>query len=88
MASLTVTDDGPGVPEADRERVFERFTRLDESRARGTDDSGAGLGLAIVRSIVTNFGGTITLEDAAHDGAGTQGLAAVVRLPLVPPSAH
>ena len=88
VASLTVTDDGPGVPEADRERVFERFTRLDESRARGTDDSGAGLGLAIVRSIVTNFGGTITLEDAAHDGAGTQGLAAVVRLPLVPPFAH
>ena len=86
VARLTVTDDGPGVKEADRERVFERFTRLDEARARGTDDSGAGLGLAIVRSIVTSFGGTITLDFAARDGDAGQGLAAVVRLPLVAPT--
>src|SRR5690606_11781525 len=57
-AVLTVTDDGPGIPVVDRERVFERFVRLDPARARlratdevgGTPDSGgAGLGLAIVR---------------------------------------
>ena len=77
VARLTVTDDGPGVKEADRERVFERFTRLDEARARGTDDSGAGLGLAIVRSIVTSFGGTITLDVAAASWRSP---------PAVPPS--
>lgn len=46
-AEVSVTDDGPEVPEADRERVFTRFTRLDEGRSR--DEGGAGLGLAIVR---------------------------------------
>ena len=46
---LTVDDDGAGVPDGERERVFERFVRLDEARAR--DDGGSGLGLAIVREI-------------------------------------
>ncbi|MET8117849.1 ATP-binding protein [Micromonospora sp. NPDC005189] len=59
---VTVTDDGPGVPPADRERVFDRFTRLDDGRAR--DDGGAGLGLAIVRELVRRAGGSITLTDA------------------------
>ncbi|MHB1928717.1 MAG: sensor histidine kinase [Acidimicrobiales bacterium] len=54
---LTVSDDGPGVPAADRERVFERFTRLDD--ARTGDGGGAGLGLAIVREIVDRHGGTV-----------------------------
>ncbi len=61
-----VADDGPGIPAADRERVFERFTRLDESRSRGR--GGAGLGLAIVRQIVEAHGGTITVADQ-HPGA-------------------
>ncbi|MEU9837360.1 HAMP domain-containing sensor histidine kinase [Streptosporangium sp. NPDC048047] len=73
-AVLTVTDDGPGIPEADRERVFDRFTRLDSARSR--DHGGAGLGLAIVRETVHAHGGAVTLEDAAP------GLRAVVRLPL------
>jgi signal transduction histidine kinase len=52
---LTVDDDGSGVPEDQRERVFERFVRLDEARAR--DDGGSGLGLAIVREISRAHGG-------------------------------
>ena len=60
---LTVVDDGPGIPEADRERVFDRFTRLDDARTR--DGGGAGLGLAIVRELVRRQGGTVVLRDAA-----------------------
>ncbi|MEU6724948.1 ATP-binding protein [Nonomuraea wenchangensis] len=71
---LTVTDDGPGIPEQDRERVFNRFTRLDSGRSR--DEGGTGLGLAIVRETVRAHGGTVVLEDAAP------GLRAVVRLPV------
>lgn len=74
VAELTVTDDGPGIPPEDRERVFDRFTRLDDARSR--DDGGAGLGLAIVRTTVEAHGGTVHLEDASP------GLRAVVRLPL------
>ena len=71
---VTVTDDGPGIPAADRERVFDRFTRLDDARAR--DAGGAGLGLAIVRELVRRHGGTVRLTDA-HPGPG---LRAEVRL--------
>ncbi|WP_298332091.1 ATP-binding protein [Haloactinopolyspora sp.] len=60
--TLMVTDDGPGVPQADRERIFERFTRLDDARDR--DAGGAGLGLAIAGEIVSAHGGTLTVEDA------------------------
>ncbi|GAA0944432.1 sensor histidine kinase [Nonomuraea longicatena] len=59
---LTVTDDGPGIPAEDRERVFDRFTRLDSGRSR--DEGGAGLGLAIVRETVKAHGGRVHLEDA------------------------
>ncbi|WP_230394783.1 ATP-binding protein [Plantactinospora alkalitolerans] len=70
---ITVTDDGPGIPAEDRDRVFDRFTRLDDARAR--DAGGAGLGLAIVRQLVRRQGGTVTLSDAAP------GLRVEVRLP-------
>lgn len=66
-AVLQVTDDGSGIPPADRDRVFERFVRLDDSRAR--DDGGAGLGLAIARDIATRHGGTLTIGDAPGGGA-------------------
>ncbi|MFD6416671.1 ATP-binding protein [Streptomyces sp. NPDC060194] len=64
---LAVTDDGPGVPVADRERVFERFVRLDDARAR--DDGGAGLGLAIARDIAVRHGGTLALDAPPSGGA-------------------
>ncbi|PZG26791.1 two-component sensor histidine kinase [Spongiactinospora gelatinilytica] len=81
-ALLTVTDDGPGIPDADRERVFDRFTRLDTARSR--DEGGAGLGLAIVRETVRAHGGSVHLESAggSEDDEEGQGLRAVVRLPL------
>ena len=72
---LTVRDDGPGVAEPDRERVFERFTRLDDARAR--DLGGSGLGLPIVRELVRRAGGEVSLTDADPPWR----LAAVIRLP-------
>lgn len=75
-AVLTVDDDGHGVPEADRARVFERFVRLDEGRAR--DVGGSGLGLAIVDAVVRGHGGTVTVSAAPAGGARF-----TVRLPVV-----
>ncbi len=66
-ALLEVADDGDGVPAAERERVFERFVRLDEARAR--DDGGAGLGLAIARDVAVRHGGTLGVREAAGGGA-------------------
>lgn len=74
-AVLSVEDDGNGVPPEDRERIFERFVRLDESRTR--DAGGSGLGLAIVDKIVRGFGGTVTVGESRAGGA-----AFVVSLPL------
>ncbi|MFF0009880.1 sensor histidine kinase [Streptomyces sp. NPDC005374] len=66
-AVVEVADDGDGVPPADLERIFERFVRLDEARAR--DDGGAGLGLAIARDVAARHGGTLTVRDAPTGGA-------------------
>ena len=65
--TLVVDDDGSGVPEADRERIFERFVRLDE--ARTCDAGGAGLGLAVVRDVVAGLGGEVVVGDAPAGGA-------------------
>ncbi|MGW7205473.1 sensor histidine kinase [Streptomyces sp. NPDC054837] len=75
-AVVEVADDGGGVAEADRERIFERFVRLDEARSR--DDGGAGLGLAIARDVAARHGGTLTVRDAPAGGALFE-----LRLPLV-----
>jgi signal transduction histidine kinase len=64
---LTVDDDGNGIPEADRQRVFERFVRLDEARAR--DGGGSGLGLAIVHKVVDELGGRVRVQESANGGA-------------------
>jgi two-component system OmpR family sensor kinase len=65
-AVLTVTDTGPGIPEKDRPRIFERFFRVDKARARTS--GGTGLGLAICQAIVTAHGGTIDFECAEQSG--------------------
>ncbi|MFI5647808.1 sensor histidine kinase [Kitasatospora sp. NPDC051705] len=62
QAVLDVANDGTPIDPADRERIFERFTRLDEARSR--DDGGSGLGLSIARDIATIHGGTLTVQDA------------------------
>ncbi|TWF77829.1 signal transduction histidine kinase [Pseudonocardia hierapolitana] len=66
-AVLEVSDDGAGVPESDRARVFERFVRLDDARAR--TDGGSGLGLAIVAEVVAAHGGTVEVTDGPDGGA-------------------
>ncbi len=65
QASISVTDDGPGISEELQQKVFERFTRADSSRARslnGTPVSSTGLGLAIVAAVVEAHGGSVRLE--------------------------
>lgn len=76
---LVVADDGPGIAPEDRERIFERFTRLDEARAR--DDGGTGLGLAIAQEIVARHGGTIAATDPDPGDDSGRGVRFVVRLP-------
>jgi signal transduction histidine kinase len=74
-AELIVSDDGHGIAEADRERIFERFTRLAASRKR--DHAGTGLGLAIARDIAHAHHGTLEVGDSPAGGARF-----VLRLPL------
>jgi signal transduction histidine kinase len=69
---LQVADHGPGIPEAERARVFDRFQRLEAHRG----SPGVGLGLSLVRAIVTHHGGRIALQD------NDPGLRVVVMLPL------
>lgn len=66
-AVLEVSDDGDGVPQSERDRIFERFVRLDDARTR--DDGGAGLGLAIARDVAARHGGTLTVREAPGGGA-------------------
>ncbi|MBN9050015.1 MAG: HAMP domain-containing protein [Rhizobiales bacterium] len=73
--TVTVDDDGPGIPAHQRDEVFKPFLRLDD--ARNQDEGGTGLGLAIARDIARSHGGDITLTDSPMGG-----LRAVVRIPL------
>jgi two-component system, OmpR family, phosphate regulon sensor histidine kinase PhoR len=64
---LSVSDEGPGIPDADRLRIFERFYRVEKSRAR--DPGGTGLGLAIVKHLIELHGGRVRAENLAAGGA-------------------
>lgn len=74
---VMVEDDGAGVPVEERERIFERFVRLDEARSR--DAGGSGLGLAIARGIAVSAGGTLMVDDSRWGGARF-----VLALPVAP----
>jgi signal transduction histidine kinase len=76
---IAIDDDGPGIPEADFERAFAPFVRLEESRSQET--GGIGLGMAIARSIVRGHGGDITLANRASGG-----LRVTLHLPRVGPA--
>ena len=65
--AITVADEGPGIPDGDLSRVFERFYRIDKSRAR--DPGGTGLGLAIVKHLVGLHGGEVRAENRPEGGA-------------------
>ena len=79
-AVITVANDGPPIPDEDRQRIFDRFTRLDPARSRSaaTRDSGSGLGLAIASEIAASHGGRITAEPPE----GGNGAIFVVTLPV------
>ena len=67
---LSVADEGPGIPESDLPRIFERFYRVDKSRTRGTrDPGGTGLGLAIVKHLIELHGGKATAANRPEGGA-------------------
>lgn len=72
---ITVSDDGPGIPPADRERVFERFVRLESESARRKDST--GLGLSVAKSAVEELGGTVRFVEPEIGGA-----TALVELPI------
>ena len=76
QAVITVADDGPGIPAADRERIWERFARLDDDRSRAS--GGSGLGLAMVRELTAAHGGTVSVT-GRQPGPGATFL---VRLPV------
>jgi len=90
-AEVEVTDTGPGIPPADRERIFDRFTRLPGTYPRGPHDDapdGNGLGLAIARSITAAHHGSLTCAEPAHDGARFLLQLPRPPSPAQPPRAH
>jgi two-component system sensor histidine kinase SenX3 len=81
FAEIAVTDSGIGIPRADRHRVFERFYRVDQSRASST--GGTGLGLAIVKHVASNHGGSVSVW--SEEGLGST---FTLRIPLAGPADH
>jgi two-component system phosphate regulon sensor histidine kinase PhoR len=81
IARVTVADEGPGIRRDDRERIFERFVRGDAARSRGA--GGSGLGLSIVREIVTAHGGAVTVDTRQPHGS-----VFAIELPIADVIAH
>jgi len=82
-ARICVDDQGPGIPAADRERIWDRFWRLE--RDRGSAVAGTGIGLSVVRELVALHGGRVWAEDVpAAERGGRAGSRFVIELPLVP----
>jgi two-component system sensor histidine kinase SenX3 len=67
LAEISVTDEGPGIAETERARIFERFYRVDEARSR--DTGGTGLGLSIVKHVAAGHGGEATVWSAEGTGS-------------------
>ena len=67
FARIDIEDNGPGIPEGERDKIFERFYRLDDSRAR--DTGGTGLGLAITKEAILMHGGTIEVNNSEQGGS-------------------
>ncbi len=83
QAELSIRDEGPGIPEGDRQRVFDRFQRLQADRGQ----PGTGLGLSLVRAIVARHRGTIVLSDGDAGPDGNPGLCVTLHLPRRHPPA-
>jgi signal transduction histidine kinase len=79
-AVITISNDGPPVPIEDQQRIFDRFTRLDDARSRRTGDGGSGLGLAIAQEIATAHGGQIAASLLPNPQSGA---AFVITLPVI-----
>ena len=76
-----ITDQGPGIPSRDLDRIFERFYRVD--KARGRDTGGTGLGLSIVRHVATNHGGDVQVSSREGEGSTF-----VLRIPTTAAGEH
>jgi two-component system sensor histidine kinase TctE len=74
---IEVEDDGPGIPQAERARVLERFYRMP-----GTTGTGSGLGLAIVREIAAAHGASLEISEAAAGGAAGKGCRVEIKFPM------
>jgi two-component system sensor histidine kinase KdpD len=71
---ISIEDEGPGIPQADIDRIFEKFRRLEEPSDRAPSDrnKGAGLGLSIARGFIEAMGGRIAAASPLHQGRGTR----------------
>ncbi|MDB5483521.1 MAG: sensor histidine kinase [Caulobacteraceae bacterium] len=80
---ISIEDEGPGIPKADIERIFEKFRRLEEPSDRGPSDrnKGAGLGLSIARGFIEAMGGRIAAASPLHQGRGTRILISLPKAP-------